>query len=214
MPLFAKDALRMELHPFQRQRAVANPHNLIAYAVTLAPGGNLKTVRQRCCVQHQRMVARYRQRIIQPAKDAAVRMANRRGFTVHHFARAHHIGAECLPQCLMPQTDTENRQLTGKMRNGRQRNTGLVRRAGAGGDHQMLRRQPVNIGQLQFIIALYQHLGAKLAKVLIKVVGKRVVVIDQQQHGGSTAYDLGSNFLVQQDGNRLSPGAYRSKPPG
>lgn len=46
----------------------------------------------------------------------------------------------------------------------------------------MLRRQPLDIGQLQLIIALHHHLGAQLAEVLVKVIGKGVVVIDQQQH--------------------------------
>ncbi|MNI54630.1 hypothetical protein D3C73_1095320 [compost metagenome] len=78
---------------------------------------------------------------------------------MHHLAGTHDLGAKSLPQCLVPQANTEDRHPAGKMPNGRQRDTGFVRGARARRDHQMLRGQPFDIGQLQFVVTLHQHFG-------------------------------------------------------
>ncbi|MNT96321.1 hypothetical protein D3C72_2383840 [compost metagenome] len=64
------------------------------------------------------MVTGNGQRVVQPAKNTAVEMADRRGLAVHHLAGAHHLGTECLPQRLVPQANAEDRQLAGKMLDG------------------------------------------------------------------------------------------------
>jgi hypothetical protein len=53
VPLFAKNAFRMKLHPFQIPLTVANPHNFPGFA----PGRHLKTGGQRGGIDNQRMVA-------------------------------------------------------------------------------------------------------------------------------------------------------------
>src|SRR5690606_33663467 len=60
------------------------------------------------------------------------------------------------------------------------RDTGFVRRAGAGGNHQPVRCQRLDLRQGDGVVAMHQHLGTQLLQVLHDVVGKAVVIVDHQ----------------------------------
>lgn len=76
MPLLAQNAFRMELNAMQRQGFVHDAHNVVTTTIPFCPCSNLETIGQRLWRDHQRMVARHGQRIIQPGKDTPAGMAD------------------------------------------------------------------------------------------------------------------------------------------
>ena len=102
---------------------------------------------------------------------------------MHDVTGADHIAAKGLADGLMAQADTQNRQFAGEVLDHFDRDAGFGRGARTGGDHDALRVEGFDLGDGEFIVAHDFDLGAQLTKVLHNVVGKRVVVIDHQQHG-------------------------------
>ena len=97
---------------------------------------------------------------------------------MHHLARTHHVTAKGLANALMAQAHAKNWQLAGKVRDHRQRHAGFGRRAGAGGNHDALGIQRLDLGHGQFVIPDDVNVSAQLGQVLHDVVGEGVVVID------------------------------------
>src|SRR5471030_1365444 len=184
MALLAENAFRVKLDTVQRKLFMGDTHDLVRLAIAFGPGGKREALRQALCGNDQRMVARHGKGIIQTIKNALSGMTNRRGFAMDGLTRPHHLPTKSLRHGLMPKANAENRQPLSKVGDGRHGNARVVRRAGAGRDHQMGRGQLFNISETELIVTFNQHLGTQLAKILIEVIGKRVVVVDQQQHGG------------------------------
>ena len=58
MPMLGKDRLRMELHAFHRQAAMAQAHDLVAAAIgVFGPCGDFEALRQRFLLDHERVIA-------------------------------------------------------------------------------------------------------------------------------------------------------------
>src|SRR5690606_26196030 len=83
--VLGQDGFGMELHAFERQRAVLNAHDLFARAVSvLRPRRNLEAIRQRFLLDDERMVARCTERIREPLEHATVVVVDLRDLAVHH----------------------------------------------------------------------------------------------------------------------------------
>jgi hypothetical protein len=101
---------------------------------------------------------------------------------MHDLASANNLRPKNLGYRLMAQANAQYRKTASVMADGLQRNTALIGRAGARGNHQMSQRQRAHLIKGNSIISYYPNLSTELAKILVEVPGKRVVVINKQQH--------------------------------
>ena len=103
---------------------------------------------------------------------------------MHQSPRAQDLAAEHMADALMPQTHAQQRNRRPKPANHIARNARLVRRAGAGRNADALGLERGDCVERDLVVPLHEHLGPQLAEVLDEVVGERVVVIYDEQHGG------------------------------
>src|ERR1044071_6950672 len=170
----------MELHPFHREAAVAQPHDL----AVLGLRRHGEAGRQALALDDERVVPGGHEFIRNPRENPAAIVTDVRHLAVHHASRAHHLATESLSNRLVPQAHAEERRDEG------QRNAGVVRRAGARREHDVRRSQRRDFVYRDLVVAEHSHLRAELAQVLREVVGERVVVVDQRDHAASTSFSL------------------------
>ncbi|VAU69152.1 Uncharacterised protein [Klebsiella pneumoniae] len=104
---------------------------------------------------------------------------------MHDFRGTDNGGAKDLRNGLVTQADAQNRQFARIVLDYRQRDAGLRRGTRPGRNHDFLRCQRVNVIQRDLIVTADNHLCPQLAKILVEVPGKGIIVINQQNHGGS-----------------------------
>ena len=169
----------MELHALDRVLPVAHAHD---FAV-LRAGGDLEAVRHAVVLDHQRVIARGNEAFRKIAEHPFAAVLDLRRLAMHHLPRAHDFPAERLADRLVPEANAEQGYLAGKLADQRERDTRLVWCAWPRRQDHPLRFHGHGLGDGNFIVAKHAHVLAKLAQVLHEVVGKRIVVVDHQQHG-------------------------------
>src|SRR5882672_10518280 len=179
MTVFGRDRFRMELHTFDRQRLVAQTHDLAVGR----PGSDFQTSRQRFALDRQRVIAGRGKWRGQVGKDADTLVFDRRGLAMHQLVRAHDLAAEDLANRLVPKADAEYRRAGGETLQKRQRNAGPRRRTRSGRNTDPRRPPLGDLVERDLVVARDAHVFAELAKVLDQVVSERIVVVDHQQHG-------------------------------
>ncbi len=103
---------------------------------------------------------------------------------VHRHRRAHHLAAERLADRLMAEADAEDRDGRRRLGDQVEADAGLVRRAGAGREHDRLRRPPPSPRSVAILsLRCTTHVRPQLAQVVEQVEGEAVVVVDQDDHG-------------------------------
>src|SRR5690554_1229662 len=107
-------------------------------------------------------------------------MTNMRCLAVHHLGGAHDYTAVGLSDGLVPKTDPQNRQTTGKMAYGDQRNTRLVGCTRARGNHQVAGRQRFYLLQRDGVVTISADFGTQLAQILNDIEGETIIVVDHQ----------------------------------
>src|SRR3990167_4984714 len=179
--VLGEDALRVELHALhalrKRQAGVPPPHDL----AVVRPCGHRQLLGAAGAFDGQRVVAVDRELLRQASKHALLRGRDHAGLAVHQFLCANDLAAQRSTNALMAQANAEDGQLAHEVLNGRNRDTGLGRRAGSGGNHQPVGLALGNAGYSDFIVAEHLHLGAQLAKVLDDVESEAVVVVDHHE---------------------------------
>ena len=178
VPVLGEQRLRMELHAFDREAAVAQAHDL----AILGLGADLEAGGQRRALDDQRVIAGGDELIFDAGENPRAIMADARSLAVHHLLRAHHLAAERLADGLVAEAHAEDRNAPGQALDGLQRDPRLVRRARAGRQDQVGGRHGFDAFHRQFVIAHHAHFGTELAEVLHQVEGKRIVVVDHQNH--------------------------------
>src|SRR4029079_10422336 len=131
MAVLGGDALGMKLHAVHGPRLVRKPHD----QAVIGFGGDAERVRKAIALDHQRMVARRLERAVDAAEHAFAAMAHLAELAVHRLRRAHHLAAERLADGLMAETDAEDRHARRGVIDQIEADAGLVRRAGAGRQH-------------------------------------------------------------------------------
>jgi hypothetical protein len=147
------------------------------------PGGDLEAVGHTVAGHDEGVVAGCRERRRQTREHAASIMLNRRGLAMHHAAGALDTPAEHLADGLVTEADAEDRNPAGETFDQRLGNTGLRRRARTRRDHDLLRRQRLDLVGRDLVVANDVHIRAEFRQILYNVESKRVVVVDHQQHG-------------------------------
>src|SRR5689334_2801156 len=128
------------------------------------------------------MIARRFERRIDAAKNAAAAMLDFRQFAVNRDRRAHHLAAEGLADRLMTKTDAEDRDARRGGSDQVETDAGLVRRAGAGREHNGVRFGGADVVRRHFVIAVHLDLGPELTEIVHEVEGETVVIVDQNDH--------------------------------
>ena len=177
--MFGGDAFGVELHAFDRQVTVAQPHD----RAIGQPGCDLKAGRQRRAVNDQAVIAGGGERRRQARENALTCVVHRAHLAVNDLMAAHHIAPEGLTNRLMPQTHAKQRnaRLGSSKRQG-QANSRRRWVARAGGQHNCLWSQGHGRLHIHRIVAHHADIRPQLAQIMHEVVGKAVVVVDQKQH--------------------------------
>jgi hypothetical protein len=102
---------------------------------------------------------------------------------MHEPASAHDISAKNMADALMAEANTQDRNALTKGANHVTADASFLWRARAWGDTNVIGPLFSDLFQSDLIIPMDLHLRAHLAKVLDEVVGKGVVIVDDQKHG-------------------------------
>jgi hypothetical protein len=173
------DGFRVELYAVDRPRPVGQPHDLAVGG----PCGDFQHVRQGFAADRQAVVAGGGEGRGQAPEHALARVLDRRGLAVHQGLGADHLAAEGLAHGLMAQADAEDRHVQRRAVENVEADARLVGRAGTGRQQDGLGLQRPGLGGRQVVVAHDLRLRAQLREVVDEVVGKAVVVIDDQDHG-------------------------------
>src|ERR1700675_53118 len=123
--------LGVELHPFDAQFAMAEPHDGSVGGFC----GNFERARQRFSLDDQRMIPRGLKILGEAAEHGLAIVMDFAGFPVHDFRRAYHTPAKRRADRLVPQAHAENRNLPRETLHHRDADARLLRRARAGRDY-------------------------------------------------------------------------------
>src|SRR6266480_3297499 len=98
---------------------------------------------------------------------------------MHETASAHHVASVSFGNALMPQADAQNGNPPAKCYNNFLTDARLARCAWTRRNTNMLWPERCDLLQRNFVIPFNDNFASKLAKILGKIVRKRVVIIDK-----------------------------------
>ena len=101
---------------------------------------------------------------------------------MHQFTCFDNFSPKSSPNRLMPETNTQQWNFSGKVFDHRNGDPGLIRCARPWRDNNFFWIQGLYFLNRYLVVAFYQHISTQLPHVLHDVVGKRVVIIDHQNH--------------------------------
>src|SRR5215204_5238903 len=173
-----QDALGVELDALDGVFAVPDAH----YRTVFGAAGDEKAFRDRLWFDHERMVACRLEALGKAFVDPTAVVHNPRRLAVYWLA-AHYLGTKSLPDGLVAEADTKGGNILTDLLDQLDRDPGLVRRAGTGGDYYPIRVERGDFLRRDLIVAPHEDLGPELPEILDKVVGKGVVVVyDEDPH--------------------------------
>src|ERR1700719_1347697 len=82
----------------------------------------------------------------------------------------------------MAEADAQDWELAGKLANQVDADSGVLRRARPGRNHDAFRLAPRDFLDGNFVVTMDLDVAAQLAEILRQVIGKRIVVVEQQNH--------------------------------
>src|SRR5579883_1757784 len=165
----------MKLHALDRVGAVAQSHNQAIGCFS----GNLQLCWQRLAFNDQAVIAISLERRREAAQDSLTVMINQRRFSMHRRGRANDPSAVDLTDSLVAQADAQQGDTGSEMPDDCAGEAGLVGCARARRDHDTLRLHLLNSLQRYLIVATHLNLRAQFSKVLVEIVRKAIVVIDE-----------------------------------
>jgi len=169
----------MKLHPPDGQRLMSDAHDF----ALLSFRGDFQAIGQCIPLDDERMIARGRKGIGHAGKQILSVMPNRGGFAVHHPVIDYYLGAKSMADALMPQTNTKNGYSLGsKCLDDVVGKTGFAGRTRPGRHENALRLQRSNRVERNLIIPPHLQLHAQFAQILHEVVGKRIIIVDNEHH--------------------------------
>ena len=177
--MLAGDALGVELHAMDREIPVVHGHD----DPVLGPGGGDQHIRQRVPRDDQAMIARGVEGRGHALQDAGAVMGDRAALAVHRHRRAHHLAAERLADRLVAQTDAHQRYFPRGGGDQGEADPRLVRRAGAGREHDGLGVPGQRVLHGQLVVAHDLARSTDIADEMDEVEGEAVVIVDEQDHG-------------------------------
>ena len=116
--------------------------------------------------------------------DAQILMLEDKEFLagVADLIRENHLAAENVSQALVSQANSKNWKFSCQPLNQFNRNPCFLRRARPRRNHDSLRFASSDFFNGNFVVAMHFHFATQLSQILGQVVGKRIVVVEQQNH--------------------------------
>ena len=108
---------------------------------------------------------------------------------MHRHRRAHHVAAEGLADRLLAEADAEHRNGRRGLVDQIEADAGLVRRAGAGREHDRVRIGGDHVARGHLVVAMHGDLRPQLAEIVDEVEGEAVVIVDQDNHAPGQGLD-------------------------
>src|SRR5579862_1815820 len=118
----------MELHAFDEMILVPEAHHLALRGSC----ADFQTIGKRLVVNDQRMIAHRVERIRQPGENSATVVYHRRSLAMHQARGASDVAAKRLAHALLAETYAEDRKLTCKFPEDRERDARFLRRTRSG----------------------------------------------------------------------------------
>ena len=146
-------------------------------------GGDPQAGGQSLAFNDKRVVARGLERAVNSAKNRFALVFYRRHLAVNGQRRAHHLAAKALPDRLMAKTDAENRHVPGGGGDKIEADARLMRRAGAGRQHDGVGRGGQDFGDAHLVVAAHGDIGPQLPEIMHEIKGEAVVIVDQRDIG-------------------------------
>lgn len=173
-----ENGFRVELNPFDFRFLVTQPHD----EPVRRSRGNFKAGGQRRALHNQRMIARGEKGIGKPGKNCLAIVSDRACFAMHDDGRSNHFPAKSLPDGLMAEADSQDRNPFGKFFDQLDANPRFGGSFRAGRNHDAVGRHSLDFIDRRLIVAADLDLCAQLPEVLDQVVGKRIVIVDDEDH--------------------------------
>src|SRR6478672_1174868 len=107
---------------------------------------------------------------------------------VHKALGSHNLASKCHSQRLVAETDTEYRQASREMLDHLDGDASFIGGARSRGDDDAVGLQRLDLLHRYLVVPVDPDIFAQLPEVLDEVVGKGIVIIDHQQHGGFCRY--------------------------
>ncbi len=176
----------MELHAEEWGFAVGDAHDLAVAARFLGPGSDFEFRGERVGLNHQAVITRSLERIVETGEQPLAIVVDHVGLTVHEMLGADDLGAEGLAHRLMAEADAQQRQAALQALATFDRNAGFSRCARTGGDDDAIRLAVEDFIDRDLIVAVDLDVERRvdLAQPLDEVVSEGVVIIDEEDHGG------------------------------
>lgn len=169
----------MELDPEDWPRLALQSHDF----TIIRPGGDNQVVWQAGPIDGKAMIARGDKGIGHATEHTRIGMMYLACLAVHQGLGAHHLASKGLTNGLVAETNAEDRQVGWRMRDEVQTYPGVIRRAGPGRQQNALRSHPQSLFDTEGIITIDAGLRTQLVQIMNEVVGKAVIVIDDEDHG-------------------------------
>src|SRR5688572_7388208 len=169
----------MKLHAMHLIHAVPHGHDR---AVFLRAGRHLEIVWHAVGGDHQRVIPAGEKWLIDPGKHPFAIVHDGGRLAVHRRVGTRHDAAVDHADGLMTETDAEQRRPRTESLDHVRRDAGILGTTGPGRDHDLIRGHHLDLAERHLIVAAHAHLRAELAEVLHEVVGKRIVVVDDEHH--------------------------------
>src|SRR3984957_1305391 len=168
----------MKLHSFNLEPPMPQAH----YDPVVRLGSDHQLSRQTFPFHNQRMVTRRGKRVGQLSKHPLPIVMNLASLAMEQRRRTLYLPAKSRPDRLMPQTHAENRKLPRQFLDQLHGNSRLLWRTRTRRNYNALRFFTRDLLNADLVVAVHFHLASQLTQILRQVVGKRVVVIEQQNH--------------------------------
>ncbi|VTR66459.1 hypothetical protein DESC_480169 [Desulfosarcina cetonica] len=172
------DRFGMELDTFGGVRAMPQPHD---FAV-IGRGGDLEAVGQARRFHRQAVVAHGLERRLDPLENPLPVGGNHGGLAMHQPLGRNDLTTKGMGDGLMPQTDPQDGNRSGKTSDHIQADPGGFGPARARRNHDGLGGHGRDIFHVNGVVALDHHAFTDLPEVLHQVVGERIIVVDHQYH--------------------------------
>jgi hypothetical protein len=172
----------MKLHALNRKFLVPKAHDGSGAIFLGGPCTHFQFFGQAVFFHNERVVARGDHGCRQATENTVIIVSDGAGFAVHQVGSPDYFSAESLPNGLMAETYSQDRNFTREMPDQSDANASILRRTGSGRNHNLLRLQFLNVENRYLIIAPDFDLRTKLTNVLHQVVSERVVVVENENH--------------------------------
>ncbi len=114
-------------------------------------------------------------------------MADRARLPVQELACVADLAAEGLDDRLVAEADAERRRRRRQPADDVERRARRGRPAGAGGDDEVRRREPLGLVRVELVVAQHRHLDSERPEQVREVVRERVVVVDEEHAHADSA---------------------------